>query len=131
MGVREVQLLEPELVAKQIAAVAEDLDVRATKTGALGSSKLIESVADAIAQHGLRNLVVDPVMISKHGDALLAQDAVEALKRLLFPRAALVTPNLHEAGALLGPQTGERIGYPIHVATPETPTPKATRLKKK
>ncbi len=102
VGVREVQLLEVELVAKQIAAVAEDLDVRATKTGALGSAKLIESVVEAITQHGIRNLVVDPVMISKHGDALLAQDAVEALKCLLFPKAALVTPNLHEAGALLG-----------------------------
>ncbi len=102
VSVREVHLLEPELVVQQIAAVVEDLDVRATKTGALGSAKLIESVADAIAQHRIRNLVVDPVMISKHGDALLAQDAVEALKRRLFPGAALVTPNLHEAGALLG-----------------------------
>ncbi|MEE9281665.1 MAG: bifunctional hydroxymethylpyrimidine kinase/phosphomethylpyrimidine kinase, partial [Myxococcota bacterium] len=102
VGVREVQLLAPELVAAQIAAVAEDLDVRATKTGALGSAELIACVADAIVGHGLSNLVVDPVMISKHGDPLLAKDAVEALKRRLFPGAALVTPNLHEAAALLG-----------------------------
>jgi hydroxymethylpyrimidine/phosphomethylpyrimidine kinase len=102
VGVREVHLLPPELVAKQIAAVAEDLEVRAAKTGALGSAELIESVANGVVQHSIPNLVVDPVMISKHGDALLAEEAVQALKRRLFPRAALVTPNLHEASALLG-----------------------------
>ena len=102
VGVRELQLLPPELVANQIAAVAEDLDVRATKTGALGSAELIECVADAISQHGILNLVVDPVMISKHGDALLAEEGIEVLRRRLFPKARLVTPNLHEAGALLG-----------------------------
>lgn len=111
LGVRDVCLLGPELVARQIAAVAEDLDVRATKTGALGSAGIIERVAQAIEQHGLDTLVVDPVMISKHGDALLAEDAVEALVRWLFPIATLVTPNLHEAGALLGKEvrTEERM----------------------
>jgi hydroxymethylpyrimidine/phosphomethylpyrimidine kinase len=102
VGVRELYLLPRELVASQIAAVAEDLDLRAAKTGALGSAALIETVADAAVQHGIPNLVIDPVMISKHGDALLAEDAVEALKSRLFPGATLVTPNLHEAGALLG-----------------------------
>ncbi len=110
-GVREVHLLPPELVAKQIAAVAEDLDVHAAKTGALGSAELIEVVANALAQHRIPNLVVDPVMISKHGDPLLPEEAVEALKLRLFPRAALVTPNLHEAAALLGEpvQTEEKM----------------------
>ena len=102
VGVQEVELLRPELVERQIAAVVEDLDVGATKTGALGSAELVRVVAHAIERHGLSPLVVDPVMISKHGDALLEKDAVEALKRLLFPLATLVTPNLHEAGALLG-----------------------------
>jgi hydroxymethylpyrimidine/phosphomethylpyrimidine kinase len=102
LGVREVHLLPPELVVRQIAAVAEDLDVRAVKTGALGSAEVIEAVTNAVAQHALPNLVVDPVMISKHGDALLGEDAVEALKSRLLPKAALVTPNLHEASALLG-----------------------------
>ena len=102
VGVRELYPLPSELVASQIAAVAEDLDVHAAKTGALGSSELIETVADSVARHAIPNLVVDPVMISKHGDALLAGEAVEALKRRLIPGAALVTPNLHEAGALLG-----------------------------
>jgi hydroxymethylpyrimidine/phosphomethylpyrimidine kinase len=102
VGVRDVQLLSPRLVASQIAAVAEDFDVRAAKTGALGSAELIEAVAGAIARHRIPNLVVDPVMVSKHGEALLARDAVDALRRQLLPRAALVTPNLHEAAALLG-----------------------------
>ena len=102
LGVREVHLLPPELVAKQIAAVAEDLDVRAAKTGALGSEELIGAVAAAVEKHAIPHLVVDPVMISKHGDLLLPEGAVETLKRRLFPSAALVTPNLHEAAALLG-----------------------------
>jgi hydroxymethylpyrimidine/phosphomethylpyrimidine kinase len=102
VGVRDVQLLSPRLVASQIAAVAEDFDVRAAKTGALGSAELIEAVAGSIAHHRIPSLVVDPVMVSKHGEALLAGDAVDALRRHLLPKAALVTPNLHEAAALLG-----------------------------
>jgi hydroxymethylpyrimidine/phosphomethylpyrimidine kinase len=102
IGVREMLLLPPALVASQIAAVAEDFDVRAAKTGALGSEDSIEAVATAIGEHAIPNLVVDPVMISKHGDLLLPETAVDALKRWLFPAASLVTPNLHEAAALLG-----------------------------
>ena len=102
VGVREVQLLRPELVAKQIEVVAGDFEVRAAKTGALGSEELIEAVATAVEEHAIPNLVVDPVMISKHGDPLLPTGAVEVLERCLFPRAALVTPNLREATELLG-----------------------------
>ncbi len=102
VGVRAVELLSTGLVTQQIAAVAEDFDVRAAKTGALGSTAIIEAVASAVGEHAFPNLVVDPVMISKHGDPLLDQGAVEVLKTRLFPKAALVTPNLHEAAALLG-----------------------------
>ncbi len=102
LGVREVHLLRPELVAKQIEAVAGDFEVRAAKTGALGSEELIKAVAAGVEEHAITNLVVDPVMISKHGDSLLAKGAVDALRGRLFPRAALVTPNLHEAAELLG-----------------------------
>jgi hydroxymethylpyrimidine/phosphomethylpyrimidine kinase len=109
-GVREVQLLPPALVASQIAAVAEDFEVRAAKTGALGSEDLIEAVATAVREHAIPNLVVDPVMISKHGDPLLPKTAVDALKQRLFPRALLVTPNLHEAAALLGSPVGTEAG---------------------
>ncbi len=102
LGVREVHLLGPELVAKQIEVVAGDFELCAAKTGALGSEELIEAVAARVAEHAIPNLVVDPVMVSKHGDPLLAKGAVDALQRCLFPRAVLVTPNLHEAAKLLG-----------------------------
>ena len=102
VGVRAVELLSTELITRQIAAVAEDFEVRAAKTGALGSSEIIEAVAAAIEEYAIPNPVVDPVMISKHGDSLLDGGAVETLKARLFPKAALVTPNLHEAAALLG-----------------------------
>jgi hydroxymethylpyrimidine/phosphomethylpyrimidine kinase len=101
-GVREMRLLPPALVRSQISAVAEDFEVRAVKTGALGSKACIEAVATAIGEHGIPNLVVDPVTISKHGDPLLPKTAVNALKHRLFPGASLVTPNLHEAAMLLG-----------------------------
>lgn len=102
VGVREVHLLPPELVAAQIEAVAGDFELRAAKTGALGSEELIEAVATGAAEHAIPNLVVDPVMISKHGDPLLPKGAVDTLERRLFPLAALVTPNLREAAELLG-----------------------------
>jgi hydroxymethylpyrimidine/phosphomethylpyrimidine kinase len=101
-GVRRVELLPASLVAAQIDAVAEDIPLRAVKTGALGSAAITEAVAAAVARHGLAPLVVDPVMVAKGGDALLDADAVDALRRALVPRAALVTPNLPEAAALLG-----------------------------
>jgi hydroxymethylpyrimidine/phosphomethylpyrimidine kinase len=101
-GVARVEPLPPALVAAQIDAVAEDLRPRAVKTGALGSAAIAETVADALARHALSPVVVDPVMLAKGGAALLDPDAVEALRRSLLPRAALVTPNLPEAAALLG-----------------------------
>jgi hydroxymethylpyrimidine/phosphomethylpyrimidine kinase len=106
IGVHAVELLPTGLVTQQIAAVADDFEVGAAKTGALGATPIIEAVAASVSQHAIPNLVVDPVMISKHGDPLLAADAVAALRTRLFPRALLVTPNLHEAGALLGRAVG-------------------------
>jgi hydroxymethylpyrimidine/phosphomethylpyrimidine kinase len=102
VGVRAVELLPTELITGQIAAVAEDFEVRASKTGALGSSEIIETVAVALEEYPIPSPVVDPVMISKHGDPLLDAGSVEVLKARLFPKASLVTPNLHEAAALLG-----------------------------
>src|SRR5690606_22281185 len=82
--------------------VADDFRVDAVKTGMLSSAAIIEAVADGLEQHGLGPVVVDPVMISKSGYALLRPDAVEALKRRVLPLARLVTPNAHEAEALAG-----------------------------
>lgn len=98
-GVTRVESIDPSLVADQIAAVLSDIPPQAAKTGALGNAGVVEAVASSI---GAIALVVDPVMISKHGAALIDDDAVAALKNLLLPRALLVTPNLHEAAALAG-----------------------------
>jgi hydroxymethylpyrimidine/phosphomethylpyrimidine kinase len=96
-----VQTLDPELVAGQIEAVLEDLPPQAAKTGALGTSAIIEAVASRWRTSNCP-LVVDPVMISKHGAPLIDATARAALRELLIPQAALVTPNLHEAAELAG-----------------------------
>lgn len=101
-GVQGIHLLPPEVVAAQIASVATDLRPDAVKTGALGAAPIVEAVAAAVRRHELAPLVVDPVMISKHGHALVGEDAAAAIAELLVPRADLLTPNLHEAGALVG-----------------------------
>lgn len=100
-NVFEVLCLEPRFVRAQVEAVVADIPPRAVKTGALGNAGIIEAVAELAA--GLRApLVVDPVMISKHGAPLIDPDARPVLQEKLLPRAALVTPNLHEAAALAG-----------------------------
>ena len=101
-GVSRVQLLEPSLVRAQIDAVASDMRIAATKTGMLGSTALVEVVAEAVDAYGLTPLVVDPVMIAKGGDALLADEAVSAVLSLLLSLATLLTPNAHEAERLTG-----------------------------
>jgi hydroxymethylpyrimidine/phosphomethylpyrimidine kinase len=100
-GVTGVLELPVELIRRQIAAVVEDIGVQAAKTGMLSSADIIATVADAVRDHSLRNLVVDPVMVAKGGARLLREDAVAALREELIPLAAVVTPNLPEAQVLL------------------------------
>lgn len=99
-GVSGYEELAPETVAEQIRAVATDIGVDAAKTGMLASAAIVRAVADAIVETGITNLVVDPVSVSKHGDPLLALDAVDALRDWILPLATLVTPNLPEAAGL-------------------------------
>ena len=99
--VSRIQVLPPWLVLEQIAAVLEDIPPAAAKTGALGSAEMVEAVAQAAAGWSFP-LVVDPVMISKHGLPLLPQDAIRSVGAKLLPRAALVTPNVPEAEVLTG-----------------------------
>lgn len=100
LGVRAVQALDPALVAAQIDAVADDFSIAATKIGMLATNDIIRIVALALGRHHLGPIVLDPVMVAKGGDALLAEDAVAALRNILLPRATLVTPNIPEAEAL-------------------------------
>ena len=102
VGVTGVHEVPPDFVVEQIDAVASDIGVDAAKTGMLSSAPIIEAVADAIESHSISRLVVDPVFVSKHGSSLLAEDAVDALTKRMFPLATVVTPNLHEAGAIVG-----------------------------
>jgi hydroxymethylpyrimidine/phosphomethylpyrimidine kinase len=101
-GVTRVLELPPDLVAAQIDAIVSDIGADAVKTGMLANSAIIEVVADRVRQHGLTNLVVDPVMVAKSGDHLLRQEAVTALRELLLPLALVVTPNIPEAEVLVG-----------------------------
>lgn len=103
MGVPRVAIMAADLVREQIEAVLSDIPPSAIKTGALGDAAIIAEVAEALRQTEAR-LVVDPVMISKHGVPLMADEAKEALATLLLPRAFLVMPNLPEAEALTGLQ---------------------------
>lgn len=101
-GVSAWVALEPRMVTAQIEAVATDMQLGATKTGMLGSAAIIQAVAAAATRLPLGPLVVDPVMVAKSGDRLLDAAAERAYVERLFPLAALITPNLHEAAALLG-----------------------------
>ena len=99
--VREAQCLPPSLVRSQILAVWDDMGIDAGKTGMLGTREIIEEVAAAVSRLGFP-LVVDPVMVAKSGAPLIAEDAMETLKRRLLPVAKVVTPNRHEAERLAG-----------------------------
>jgi hydroxymethylpyrimidine/phosphomethylpyrimidine kinase len=100
VGVTGVWGVPPEFVTRQIEAIAGDLGCDAVKTGMLGEAAVVEAVAAAIVALGLANLVVDPVMVAKSGDHLLASDAVLALRHSLLPLARVVTPNIPEASVL-------------------------------
>ncbi|MDX2268882.1 MAG: bifunctional hydroxymethylpyrimidine kinase/phosphomethylpyrimidine kinase [Bryobacter sp.] len=99
--VSQVETLPPSLVLSQIAVVLEDLPVRAAKTGALGNEAIVRAVAQQARSFAFP-LVVDPVMVSKHGAPLLPAEAMEAVIRDLLPVAAVLMPNLPEAAAILG-----------------------------
>ena len=99
--VSRVVVMPPALVLEQLAAVLEDISPAAAKTGALGSAEMVEAVAHAAGDFPFP-LVVDPVMVSKHGLSLLPDAAVAAIRERLLPRAFLITPNVPEAEALTG-----------------------------
>lgn len=102
LGVTRVDALSPQAVVAQIEAVAQDMEVRATKTGMLLNQEIIAAVAEQVEIWGLTNLVVDPVMVSRTGAQLIDDDAVATLRERLIPKAAIVTPNRYEAQMLSG-----------------------------
>lgn len=106
VGVQGVLEIPPDFVALQIDSIVSDIGVDGVKTGMLSSAPIISVVAAKIVEHHLTPLVVDPVMVAKGGDALLRDDAKDALIQQLLPLATLVTPNLPEASVLCGFEIG-------------------------
>jgi len=96
-GVQGVELPTTDFIAAQLRAVLEDIGADAAKTGMLATGEIIRTVAAIIRDFGLRNLVVDPVMIAASGDALMQHEAAPVMREHLFPLAMVVTPNLDEA----------------------------------
>lgn len=108
LGVQGIWPLPTETVVAQFHSVVDDIGVQAIKTGMLGNREMVGCVAELLAGlDGAVPIVVDPVCASKHGDPLITDDAVEAIRSELLPVATMVTPNLGEAALLTGrdPQT--------------------------
>ncbi len=101
-GVRSVHMVPPAFIEDQLESVFEMYGVKALKTGMLGTAEVVEVVARNLRKHPRVKKVFDPVMVATSGARLLADDAIEAMKKLLLPQATLITPNLPEAEVLLG-----------------------------
>ncbi len=101
-GVTGWEAVSPELIRGQLEAVATDLRPNAVKSGMLPDAATIAVVAAGVRRYGLAPYVLDPVMVATSGDPLIASDAVDAIRSTLLPLATLVTPNLDEAGILVG-----------------------------
>jgi len=102
LGVSSVAEVAPDFVGQQLDAVFTDIRPGAVKTGMLLSASVIDVVAQKVKQYGIRNLVIDPVMMSTSGATLMNPDAITVFRRTLLPLALLTTPNSHEARALTG-----------------------------
>ncbi len=102
LGVQGVYPMSVEAIEEQINSIAADLAPDALKTGMLFSAAIIKKVGDLVEDNSWNKLVVDPVMIAKGGSRLLQEEAVEAMKEHLLPRAYVITPNIPEAEVLTG-----------------------------
>ncbi len=101
-GVHAIEMPSTNFIDKQLDAILSDVRVDAVKIGMLGAADVVETVAKRLHDNYSGPVVVDPVMVAKSGDALLQEDAVEALRERLLPLATIITPNLPEATALTG-----------------------------
>lgn len=101
IGVQGILEVDPEFVSMQIRSVLDDIGTDAVKTGMLANPATVGAVAAVLKEYGPDNIVVDPVMIAKSGDALLSEEACRTVIEDLIPLATVVTPNIHEAEAML------------------------------
>ena len=107
-GVERVHVEAPDLVTAQLDTVLDDLGARAAKTGALGAVEVVAAVAEKLREKPVDALVVDPVLVSKHGHDLAAPDVAAAMVEHLLPLATLVTPNRFEAERMTGVAVKDR-----------------------
>ncbi|NLF55090.1 MAG: bifunctional hydroxymethylpyrimidine kinase/phosphomethylpyrimidine kinase [Thauera phenolivorans] len=108
-GVTGVHVPPTDFLRLQIDTLYADVRLHATKIGMLGSAEVTATVADRLAHWQAENIVLDPVMVAKSGDSLLAKSAIAMMREALFPRAFLITPNLPEAGVLLEQRAPESV----------------------
>jgi hydroxymethylpyrimidine/phosphomethylpyrimidine kinase len=101
LGVRSIHAVPLQTLVDQVDAVVEDIGVDAVKIGMLHSAETVRTVASALRRHGLRKVVLDPVMVATSGAKLIDDEAIDVLVRELFPLATVVTPNLDEAALLV------------------------------
>jgi hydroxymethylpyrimidine kinase/phosphomethylpyrimidine kinase len=124
LGVEGVMEVPPAFVERQLDAVLTDIQVDAMKTGMLWSAGTVEVVADKVKRCRIRNLVVDPVIASTSGAALLDPEGIAILRSKLLPLALIVTPNRHETEVLIGramtsPDDIEEAALQIHAKGPQ------------
>lgn len=101
-GVYGIQQISAKMIGKQLDCIFTDIRPEAVKIGMLGEATAVEMVAAKLRQYQVKNIVLDPVMISTSGRRLLGEDAMSALKECLMPLASLITPNIPEAEVLAG-----------------------------
>ena len=107
LGVQGIYEVPPDFLALQLDSVFTDLRPDAVKTGMVSSVEIVETIAERLAFYKADNIVVDPVMVSTSGARLIKDDAIAALKKYLFPIAAVLTPNIPEAEVLYGDNIGD------------------------
>ena len=102
VGVQGIMEIPPEFAGEQLESVLSDMDISAVKIGMLYTKETIEIVAEKLGSYGIKNIVLDPVMFAKSGDALLKEDARKVMSEKLIPLCRVVTPNIPEAELLAG-----------------------------
>ena len=106
-GVKAVLEATPEFLGEQLDCIFEDIPPQAVKIGMVSSAPIIRVIGQKLRQYGAENIVVDPVMVSTSGSALMQDSALTALMEELFPLAEVITPNLPEAERLCGFAIGD------------------------
>ncbi|MBQ3658284.1 MAG: bifunctional hydroxymethylpyrimidine kinase/phosphomethylpyrimidine kinase [Bacteroidales bacterium] len=108
LGVKAVHDIPTEIISGQIKAVLDDIGADSVKIGMLSKKETVLTVASTLRNYGIKNIVLDPVMVSTSGHSLLLPDAVETLKKGLFPIVRIITPNIPEAEMLLGEKISDQ-----------------------